>query len=110
MSDPERKELRQRILRAIYDLADGNPAQFVYWRDEAPSCSNETQPRASPRVGRWHALPPTLYELTTPRRSFLPPRWVRSRRSNWSWSSATRLASVLPSRGIFGSSLRSFGN
>jgi hypothetical protein len=36
MNDPERKELRRSFLLAIYELADGNPAHFVYWRDVAP--------------------------------------------------------------------------
>ena len=37
MNDPERKELRRSFLLAIDELADGNPAHFVYWRDVAPS-------------------------------------------------------------------------
>jgi hypothetical protein len=36
---------------------------------------------------RQHALPPQLYELTTPRRSASPPRWARGRRSRWGRSS-----------------------
>lgn len=38
LADPieQRKERRGRFLRAIYLLADGNPAEFVYWRDLAP--------------------------------------------------------------------------
>jgi hypothetical protein len=32
----QRKELRRDFLRAVYELADGNPAQFVYWQDVAP--------------------------------------------------------------------------
>ena len=37
-TDPivERKERRQRFLRTIYMLADGNPAEFVYWQNVAP--------------------------------------------------------------------------
>ena len=32
----QRKEQRRRFLRAIYVLADGNPAEFVYWPALAP--------------------------------------------------------------------------
>lgn len=38
LTDPieQRKELRRGLLRAIYDLANGSPTEFVYWRDLAP--------------------------------------------------------------------------
>lgn len=32
----QRKEQRRRFLRAVYDLADGNPGEFVYWPGLAP--------------------------------------------------------------------------
>jgi hypothetical protein len=32
----QRKELRSGLLRDIYDLADGSPAEYVYWPDLAP--------------------------------------------------------------------------
>jgi DNA-binding PadR family transcriptional regulator len=37
LADPveQRKALRRGFLRAIYDLADGSPTEFVYWRDLA---------------------------------------------------------------------------
>lgn len=38
LTDPveQRKELRRGLLRDIYDLANGSPAEYVYWRDLAP--------------------------------------------------------------------------
>ena len=38
LADPveRRKELRRGLLRAIYDLANGSPAEWVDWRDMAP--------------------------------------------------------------------------
>ena len=38
LSDPIelKKEGRRRFLRAVYDLADGDPAEFVGWEDVAP--------------------------------------------------------------------------
>ena len=38
LADPieQRKEQRRRFLRTVYRLADGNPAQFVYWEHVAP--------------------------------------------------------------------------
>lgn len=38
LADPveQRKELRRDFVRAVYEQADGNPAQFVYWRGVAP--------------------------------------------------------------------------
>lgn len=37
-ADPveQRKERRRVFLRTVYDLADGNPAEYVYWRNVAP--------------------------------------------------------------------------
>ena len=51
LADPieQRKELRRAFLRAVYERADGNPAEFVYWRDLAPGygfASTETPPSA----------------------------------------------------------------
>ncbi len=36
MMPESRQERRNRFLRAVYDLSDSNPAEFVYWRDVAP--------------------------------------------------------------------------
>jgi DNA-binding PadR family transcriptional regulator len=38
LSDPveQRKEQRRRFLRSIYELAQGSPAEYVYWHDLAP--------------------------------------------------------------------------
>jgi DNA-binding PadR family transcriptional regulator len=32
----QRKELRRDFLRAVYEQANGNPVEYVYWRDLAP--------------------------------------------------------------------------
>jgi hypothetical protein len=36
MTPESRQEVRERLLRAIYDLSNGNTAEFVYWRHVAP--------------------------------------------------------------------------
>jgi hypothetical protein len=36
MTPPSRQDRRNRFLRAIYDLSDANPNEFVYWPDVAP--------------------------------------------------------------------------
>jgi hypothetical protein len=36
MTPESRQEMRERLLKAIYDLSNGNPAEFVYWRHVAP--------------------------------------------------------------------------
>jgi hypothetical protein len=53
-----------------------------------------------------HALPQQVYEMATHRRSDSGPRWERSRRSSWRWSSGYPLVSrrKLPDSCIPGSS------
>jgi DNA-binding PadR family transcriptional regulator len=49
MNDPEQKELRRDFLRAVYEQADANPAEFVHWRDLAPGygfADTETLPKS----------------------------------------------------------------
>ncbi len=43
LADPieQRKEERSRFLRAVYLHAEGNPAEFVYWRNLAPEYALE---------------------------------------------------------------------
>ena len=36
MSPESRQEMRERLLRAINDLSNGNTAEFVYWQHVAP--------------------------------------------------------------------------
>lgn len=43
---PSRKEQRRGFLRMVYELAGGNPVQWVYWRDLAPRLGLDAEDQA----------------------------------------------------------------